>query len=155
MKTIYTFLLLCIITFANSKLLAQTSFYSQNFEVTNDWTISPSYSSPSNNNNFVWSSAGGNTNSGAGALQVWTRISSAWDGNYSNNATSDYLTAKKVFNLSSITSGCSISFKYHVMCKDEAGYDDLTVTVNGSWWCGNIRSSRNMRITINALTTQL
>ena len=41
-----------------------------------------------------------------------------------------------------------------------ANFTDLQVSSNEvvsfvkfSWWCGNIRSSRNMSITINALTT--
>ena len=130
-----------VMVFGVQEIKGQTSFYSQGFESTNDWTFS--HSIYSNNKNYwvfglgtALATTGDATHSGTGSLQIWQSDISAtygWNANYSNSATNQYdRTASKTFNFSSIPCGSTVTFKYWVLCKGETGYDDLTVSVNSN-----------------------
>ncbi len=130
-KTSSTFIIIMMMLLGYT-VKAQTTFYTQGFETTNDWTLNSGATITGNENWWVWGS-GGNVHAGVNAVQIWYRNSgnTAWDANYSLSRTCSR-DMTKVFNFSSIPTGATITFSYWIICRGEANYDDCRVLVNGT-----------------------
>lgn len=130
MKTIIVIILSILSVFGYS----QTSFYTQDFETSLDWTLNSGVSISNGNNYWVWSASGGNVRSGLSSLQIWRRSSGAWNVNYGNFSNQNR-TAVKTFNFSTIPSGSTLNFKYWIISNGEllsgTYYDYFQVEVNG------------------------
>jgi hypothetical protein len=131
---LFTYLLLL----GANEIKGQTVVYSQGFETTNDWILSPS-TFTTGRNYWVWetgtplASTGTATHSGTKSLQILQKNSTNWNPNYSNYDTSGYTRiAQKSFDFSSIPCGSILIMKYWVLCNGETRYDDLTVSVNSN-----------------------
>ena len=131
---LFTYLLLL----GANEIKGQYLFYSQGFETTNDWILSPS-TFTTGRNYWVWetgtplASTGTATHSGTKSLQILQKSSTNWNPNYSNHDTSGYTRiAQKSFDFSSIPCGSILIMKYWVLCNGETRYDDLTVSVNSN-----------------------
>lgn len=130
---LFTFLLIL----GANEINSQDGFYSQGFETTNDWTLSPT---PvlNGNNYWVWglgspgATSGAATHTGTGSLQIWDRTDNVWYDDYwlYYNTFGYTRMATKTFNFSSIPCGSKLTMTYWVLCNGETGYDDLTVSVN-------------------------
>lgn len=134
-----TLLFFLTLFFVVNEVKGQTVVYSQGFETTNDWTLSPS-TFTTGRNYWVWetgtplATTGAATHSGTKSLQIWQKSSSNWNTSfYSNSETSGYTRiAQKTFDFSSIPCGSILIMKYWVLCNGETRYDDLTVSVNSN-----------------------
>lgn len=120
-----------------TKLSAQTEIYFQDFETNNDWTFTQP--NISNNNNYwvyangtAGATTGAATLSGTRSLQIWRRVSNAWNADYGGHNTNGYSrTASKAFDLSAY-GGQFITFSFWVLVNAETNFDDLRVVVNGT-----------------------
>jgi len=129
-----TLLFTLLLILGANEINSQTVFYSQGFETTNDWTLSPAFNPLNYGNYWYYIGAPGDIHSGTKSLQIWKYNSSGWNRNYSKNtATNQYnITASKTFNFSTIPCGSILKMTYWVLCNGERGYDDLIVSVNSN-----------------------
>lgn len=129
-------LLMMLVILVSFQSIAQSIFYTQDFETTNDWTITPNLIYYGENSwiygtGTTGATSGSMTHSGSRSMQVWS-WSGAYYSSYTNNSSYGYSkTLSRQFNFSSIPTGNVLLFKYWVVCRGEDNYDDMRVTING------------------------
>lgn len=133
------FTIVVTLLLGSGNVIGQTTFYTQGFETTNDWTLNDGVAISNNANWWVWSSTGGNVHGGSRALQIWDRWNGAWYADYDSYGNT-VRNATKTFDFSSIPACSRLKFNYWVVCYGETGFDDLQVFVNNTLIDGPLSS---------------
>ena len=125
LKNVVTIIAIFFVILLNTvmEVKGQTTFYTQGFETSCDWTFTVGSTSTNNRNYWLYGTGtagvttGAATHTGTASLQVW-KYNSAWVADYKLTTAANQ-SATKTFNFSTIPVGSTITFSYWLLVEGE------------------------------------